>query len=74
VLSTAIVTFNNTVGMNHGDAPDLGLGVAGAGAAVGTIRNPGKNVANGTGNEFNKASYQKPTANKTTLWDITKIW
>lgn len=23
--------------MNHGDAPDLGLGAAGAGAAVGTI-------------------------------------
>ncbi|MGF9797985.1 hypothetical protein, partial [Brevibacillus agri] len=45
VLSTAIVTFNNTVGMNHGDAPDLGLGVAGAGAAVGTIRNTGNLAA-----------------------------
>ncbi|MGG4417141.1 DUF2380 domain-containing protein [Brevibacillus agri] len=39
VLSTAIVTFNNTVGMNHGDAPDLGLGVAGAGAVAGIINN-----------------------------------
>jgi len=43
VLPTAIVTFNTAVGINHGDAPDLGLATPVAGvAAAGTIKNSAK--------------------------------
>lgn len=47
VLPTAIVTFNNTVGMNHGDVPDLGLAAPLAGAAAASIKNTGKAVTQG---------------------------
>lgn len=45
VLPTAIVTFNTAVGMNHGDAPDLGLA---APMAAGLLKNTGKTVTQGT--------------------------
>lgn len=39
VLPTAIVTFNTAVGINHGDAPDLGLAAPAPGALAGTLKN-----------------------------------
>ncbi|UFJ40480.1 polymorphic toxin type 50 domain-containing protein [Brevibacillus humidisoli] len=42
VLPTAIVTFNTAVGMNHGDAPDLGLSAPATGALAGTLKNTSK--------------------------------
>lgn len=46
VLPTGIVTFNNTVGMEHGDAPDFGWVAPATGAFAGTF----KNTSKGTGN------------------------
>lgn len=61
VLPTAIVTFNTAVGINHGDAPDLGLVAPAAGVAVaGTIKNTGKSVTKGT-SKFTEPWIQKDT-------------
>lgn len=61
VLPTAIVTFNTAVGINHGDAPDLGLATPVAGvAAAGTIKNIGKSVTQGT-SKFTEPWIQKDT-------------
>ncbi|NTU32695.1 RHS repeat-associated core domain-containing protein [Brevibacillus sp. HB1.1] len=48
VLPTAIVTFNTAVGINHGDAPDLGLAAPVAVTAAGSIKNTTKSASTGT--------------------------
>ncbi|MGG3301400.1 wall-associated protein, partial [Brevibacillus formosus] len=61
VLSTAVVTFNTAVWVNHGDAPNLGLATPAVGVvAAGTIKNTGKSVTKAT-SKFTEPWIQKDT-------------
>lgn len=64
VLPTAIVTFNTAVGINHGDAPDLGVAAPATGALAGTL----KNTSKGTGQAVNNFKWGDTKSPPTYVW------